>query len=157
MWAQKQSGAEEKTSSKLSSPQRRLGPPPPPLCRRFRKGVGGRGLPTNKPPKKSPKVLQKCVPILLRGLRKKGTEKRPKSLGFEGFLRANPLCPPTPFRNFWVVVLLLFFFFLCLKLKSGQTRHTLWRWPEGSPGNAISGAVSCPCPLQPRCPQRGFE
>ena len=68
--------------------------------RRFRKGVGGRGLATNKPSKKSTKVLQKCVPILLRGHRKKGTEKRPKSLGFEGFLRANPLCPPTPFRNF---------------------------------------------------------
>ena len=71
-----------------------------PHNRRFRKGVGGRGLATNKNPKKSPKVLQKCVPILLRGHRKKGTEKRPESLGFEGFLRANPLCPPTPFRNF---------------------------------------------------------
>ena len=35
------------------------------------------------------------------GIRKKGTEKRPQSLVFEGFLRANPLCPPTPFRNFW--------------------------------------------------------
>ena len=34
---------------------------------RFRKGVGGRGLATNKPPKRAQKVLQKCVPILLRG------------------------------------------------------------------------------------------
>ena len=67
---------------------------------RFRKGVGGRGLATNKAPKRAQKALQKCVPILLRGHRKKGTEKRPKSLAFEGFLRANPLCPPTPFRNF---------------------------------------------------------
>ena len=70
------------------------------LFQRFRKGVGGRGLATNKPRKRAQKVLQKCVPILLRGHRKKGTEKRPKSLAFEGFLRANPLCPPTPFRNF---------------------------------------------------------
>ena len=68
---------------------------------RFQKGVGGRGLATNRPPKRSPKVLQKCVPILLRGHRKKGTEKRPESLANEGFPRANPLCPPTPFRNFW--------------------------------------------------------
>ena len=64
------------------------------LNQRFRKGVGGRGLATNKPPNRAQKVLQKCVPILLRGHRKKGTEKRPKSLAFEGFLRANPLCPP---------------------------------------------------------------
>ena len=54
-------------------------------------------------PRKEPKnVLQKCVPVLLRGHRKRGTEKRPKSLAFEGFLRANPLCPLTPFRNFWI-------------------------------------------------------
>ena len=68
--------------------------------RRFRKGVGGRGLATNKPPKRAQKVLLKCVPILLRGHRKKGTEKRPEFLVFEGFPRGNPLCPPTPFRNF---------------------------------------------------------
>ena len=55
---------------------------------------------TNKPLKRAQKGLQKCVPILLRGHRKKGTEKKPKSLAFEGFLRANPFCPPTPFRNF---------------------------------------------------------
>ena len=68
--------------------------------RRFRKGVGGRGLATNKPPKRATKVRQTCVPILLRGHRKKGTEKRPEFLAFEEFPRANPLCPPTPFRNF---------------------------------------------------------
>ena len=56
---------------------------------RFRKGVGGRGLATNKPPKRAQKVLQKCVPLLLRGHRKKGAEKRLESLAFEGF-------PPTP-------------------------------------------------------------
>ena len=53
-----------------------------------RKGLAGEGW---RPLKRAQKVLQKCVPILLRGHRKKGTEKRPKSLGFEGFLRANPL------------------------------------------------------------------
>ena len=72
---------------------------------RFRKRVGGRGLATKRPPKRAPKVLQKSVPILLRGHRKKGTEKGPESLAFEGFLRANPLCPPTPFRNFWLETL----------------------------------------------------
>ena len=48
----------------------------------FEKGLAGGGLATNKPPKRGPKVLQKCVPILLRGHRKKGTEKRPESLAF---------------------------------------------------------------------------
>ena len=35
----------------------------PSFCpfRRFQKGVGGRGLATNKPPKRAQKVLQKCV------------------------------------------------------------------------------------------------
>ena len=72
----------------------------PEFCRRFRKGVGGKGLATNKPPKRAQTILQKCVPLLLMGHRKKGTEKRPKSLAYEGFPHANPLCPPTPFRNF---------------------------------------------------------
>ena len=66
-----------------------------PFSRRFRKGVGGTGL----PPKRAQTVLQKCVPILLRGHRKKGTEKRPECLAFEGFPCANPLCPPTPFET----------------------------------------------------------
>ena len=51
---------------------------------------------TNEPPKRTPKVLQKCVPLLLRGHREKGTEKRPESLAFKGFPRANPLSPPLP-------------------------------------------------------------
>ena len=46
-------------------------------------------------PKRAHKVLQKCVPLLLRGHRKRGTEKRPESLAHEGFPRGNPLCPPT--------------------------------------------------------------
>ena len=36
-------------------------------CQRFRKGVGGRGLATNKPRKTAQNILQKCVPLLLRG------------------------------------------------------------------------------------------
>ena len=56
---------------------------------------------TNRPPKKTAeKVLQNCVALLLRGHRKKGTEKRPQSLAQEGLLRGNPLCPPTPFETF---------------------------------------------------------
>ena len=66
----------------------------------FEKGLAGGGWRQTNP-KKIPKSFQKCVPILLRRHRKKGTEKRRKSLAFEGLLRANPLCPPTPFRNFW--------------------------------------------------------
>ena len=66
---------------------------------RFRKGVGGRGLATNKPLKRGQKVLQKCVPILPRGHRKKGTEKSPESLVFEGFLRANPPLSANPFSK----------------------------------------------------------
>ena len=34
----------------------------------------------DKPPKRAKPVLQKCVPLLLRGHRKKGTDKRPESL-----------------------------------------------------------------------------
>ena len=45
---------------------------------------------TNKPPKRAQKGLQKCVPILLRGHRKKGTEKRPKSLALQGFVAPTP-------------------------------------------------------------------
>ena len=88
------------TPTPWSGPFRDHGLRPWSQSQRFRKGVGGRGLATNKLPKRAQKVLQKCVTILLSGRRKKGTEKRPKSLVFEGFLRANPLCPPTPFRNF---------------------------------------------------------
>ena len=54
--------------------------------RGWREGVGA----TNKPPKRAKNVLQH---------REKGTEKRPESLAYEGFPRANPLCPPTPFRG----------------------------------------------------------
>ena len=72
------------------------------LFQRFRKGAGGRGLATNKPQKRAQNVLQKCVPLLLRGHRKKGTENWPEFLAYEGFPRANPLGPPTPFRNLWL-------------------------------------------------------
>ena len=74
-----------------------------PHCRAFRgfeKGLAGGGWRQTNPPKRAQKVLQKFVPLLLKGHRRKGTEKRPESLAFKGFPRANPLCPPTPFRNF---------------------------------------------------------
>ena len=57
--------------------------------------------------------LQKCVPILVRGHRKKGTEKRPKSLAFKGFLRANPLCPPNPFSKLLNMATFLWFIYVC--------------------------------------------
>ena len=64
--------------------------------RGWREGVGDK-----QTPKKSPKSSPEICPHSPKGHRKKGTEKRPKSLGFEGFLRANPLSanpfskPPT--------------------------------------------------------------
>ena len=39
------------------------------------------------------------LPFFLTWHRKNGTGKRPESLAFEGFPRANPLCPPTPFSK----------------------------------------------------------
>ena len=57
---------------------------------RFRKGVGGMGLATNKPPKRAQKVLQKCVPIFLRGHRKKGTERGLNLWSLKGFFAPTP-------------------------------------------------------------------
>ena len=62
--------------------------------RGWREGVGDKRTP-KKNPKSSPEM---CPPS--RGHREKGIEKRPESLAFKGFRHANPLCPPTPFRNF---------------------------------------------------------
>ena len=64
----------------------------------FGKGVGRKGLATGKAQDTAEIVPQNCVPLLLRGLRKKGGEKRSESQAWEGSPRANPLCPPTPFR-----------------------------------------------------------
>ena len=70
------------------------------FVQRFRKGVGGRGLATNR----AQNVVQNSSPELCHpsssGHRKKGTEKTSESLASEESLGANPLCPPTPFRNF---------------------------------------------------------
>ena len=61
----------------------------------WREGVGDK-----QTPKKSPKSSPEMCPPSPKGHREKGTEKRPESLTNEGFPHANPLCPPTPFRNF---------------------------------------------------------
>ena len=73
---------------------------PKALSRRFRKEVGGRGLATDGTQNTAKNVPQNCV-LLLRGIGKRG-EKRPQFMVWEGFLCANPLRPPTPFRNFWL-------------------------------------------------------
>ena len=65
----------------------------------FRKGVGGRGLATNSAQNTAKILPWKCVLLLIRGRRKKAAEKGPESMVWEGFPCANPLCPPTPFRN----------------------------------------------------------
>ena len=85
--------------------------------RGFEKGLAGGGCQLTNPQKQPNKALQKWVPLLLRWHRQKGTEKRPQSLACKGFPRANPLCPPTPFRNFW---------------QWGATglRVACWSWPR---------------------------
>ena len=45
---------------------------------------------TSKPPKKSQKVLQKCVPLLLRGHRKNGTERGLNLWSLKDFLAPTP-------------------------------------------------------------------
>ena len=58
--------------------------------KRVRKGVGGRGLTTNKPPKRAKKVLQKCVPLLLRGHRKKVQKRGLNLWPLKDFLAPTP-------------------------------------------------------------------
>ena len=59
------------------------------LFQRFQKGVGGRGLGTNTP-----------LPLLLRGHRKKGTEKRP---GIRSISSRQPLVSANPFSKFLII------------------------------------------------------
>ena len=71
-----------------------------PVVRGFEKGLAGGGWRLTTPKNTAKKFSRNVFPLLLRGHRRKGAEKRPHSLAKEGFVRANPLCPPTPFRNF---------------------------------------------------------
>ena len=57
---------------------------------RFRKGVGGRGLATSKPPERAPKNLQKCVPLLPRGDREKVQKRGLNLWPFKAFLAPTP-------------------------------------------------------------------
>ena len=62
----------------------------PPLFFKFRKGVGGRGLATNKPKKGAPKVLQKYVSLLVRGHRKRVQKRGLNLLHMKDFLAPTP-------------------------------------------------------------------
>ena len=67
--------------------------------RGFEKGLAGGGW---QP--RAPRTQQNWYPRILffyswGAHRKKGAEKRPESMACKGFPCANPLCPPTPFRN----------------------------------------------------------
>ena len=62
------------------------------------------GLATDTPPKRVQKVLQKFVLLLLRGHRKKGTEKRPESLTFEGVSSRQPPLSANPFSKLLISV-----------------------------------------------------
>ena len=54
--------------------------------------------PQNTAKERSPDL---CPPFHRGRTAKKSAEKRPESVAWEGFPRANPLRPPTPFvRNF---------------------------------------------------------
>ena len=69
-----------------------------PLFQRFRRGVGGKGLATN-----CAQNTAKIVPLRIvfsysyGGHRKKGTEKRPESIVWEGFPCTNPPLSTNPF------------------------------------------------------------
>ena len=73
------------------------------LFQRFRKGVGGRELATNNPPKKGKKVLQKCVPLLLRGHRKKGYRKEASISGTGRVSSQQPPLSANPFSKLLIV------------------------------------------------------
>ena len=45
------------------------------------------------------KIAPRIMSTFFQGNRKKDAEKMLESLAQEGFPRAKPLCPPTPFRN----------------------------------------------------------
>ena len=65
------------------------------------KRVSGRGLATNNTQNTAKKCPSEwCSPTSRGGIGKRGPEKRPEFMVWEGFPCANPLCPPTPFRNF---------------------------------------------------------
>ena len=66
---------------------------------RFREGVGGRGLATDRA-LNAAKIAPRIVSTFSQGRnRENDAEKMPESLVKQGFPRANPLCPPTPFQN----------------------------------------------------------
>ena len=60
----------------------------------FEQGLAG-GVGNKQTPKKNPKISPEMCPLLVRGHRKNGPEKRLESLAYEGFP-----CPPTPFQDF---------------------------------------------------------
>ena len=64
-----------------------------------KRGWRGGGWRQKNPKKEPKKILHKCVPLLLKGGREKGTEKRPEFLAYEGFPRANPRLSANPFSK----------------------------------------------------------
>ena len=61
------------------------------VCQRFRKGVGGRGLATNKPPKKSQRNPPEMCPPSPKGGIGKRVQKRGQNLGhMKDFLAPTP-------------------------------------------------------------------
>ena len=69
------------------------------IDQRFGKGVGGRGLATNRTQNTAKMVPLACVPPSSKGgIRTKRAEKWSESWAKEGSPRSKPLCPPTPIR-----------------------------------------------------------
>ena len=82
----------------------------PNFFRGFEKGLAGRGW-RRKGAKKQRKFIPRIMFPFSQGWhRTKSAEKRPESLAQEGSPRANPLCPPTPCRNFCFLKEFLCFF-----------------------------------------------
>ena len=99
--------------------------------RRLRKGGWQEGVGDKQTPKKNPKSSPEMCPHSPKGAQEKGDRKEPQSLAFQGFLRANPFCPPTPFPK------LLIFAFL-----SQEVRHTNFFWGSKMGHFWVGGAKS---------------
>ena len=71
----------------------------PTNLRDFEKGLAGGDWRPTVPTMQQKMLPQNCVLLLIRGHGRKGAEKRPQFMVWEGFPCANPLCPPTPFET----------------------------------------------------------
>ena len=77
---------------------------------------GGGGVGDQQRPKYSKKCPQNCVLLLIRGHRKKGAEKGPESVVWEGFPCANPFSKPL------IMCLCVDWLFFCPRISGWRKR-----------------------------------